>query len=217
MFDAESLRAFLITYEDKLQAAVNAYYDDIAQAEGPKSGLARLLQGANVAITRMVAGQTIAETLRGIIREMHRRAALLANGDNPLDAGQYRAVQDAVNEQDNYLRGFLKDLPHMERGDALNRIVKYVFAGLQTASDVAAGHMPTLPHYPGDMDLACHGFCRCRLRVVRLGQNDWDVYWDLDPDGLEHCDDCVALWQAWSPLQIRDGEIVYATKAKREE
>lgn len=218
MFDAEQLRTFLIEYEDKLQAAVEAYFDDLAQADAPKTGLARLLQPANAAITRLIARQTIAETLRELLRAMHFKAAVIGNGSQGIDAGQHMAALDAIDEQLVYLDGYLKDLPGMTRTQALDRIVKYVLPAVQTISDSMTVHLPNLPHYPGDRDLACHGFCRCHLEVKRLGPNDWDVFWFLDAEGVEHCPDCVELAFAWSPLKIRDGQIIYETlKHKNDE
>ncbi len=66
-----------------------------------------------------------------------------------------------------------------------------------------------LPVYPKDDSLDCTWHCKCGLNIIYLfGEGNYDVYWLLDVDGVEHCDSCLGLAASWRPLSIRKGFIV---------
>jgi hypothetical protein len=143
------------------------------------------------------------------LRMAHQLAAVLGNHGGPLDQAQWDTVMNQIAVQEQYLNQFVTDLPAMSKDAALRRARLYATDTLHTVSIIASGQLPQLPHYPGDMDLACHGFCRCFLEINKLDDNDnWDVWWHLDPAGREHCVDCLFLAKSWNPLQIRGGVVL---------
>ena len=143
---------------------------------------------------------------RQAVRNVHQIAAILGNGGQPLTSRQMQTVIDNVAGQEQYIENFINEIPRLSEAAARARANLYATPALHTLAQIQAGQMPRLPHYPGDLDLACHGFCRCHLRIDKVGDDDWDVWWIVDPDA-EHCADCVAISAAWNPLEIRGGVI----------
>lgn len=196
----DPIQRFLEYTTENLEKPINAYYDVF---DHPATGV---FSGIRDRIARFAARNNAEESLQDTLHQAHYGAATLAqNGHLSPDAEQ--RVRAIIDEQTNYLRGFIDALPDLTREAALARARSYLSAIVQTYSEVATLDLPTLPHQPGDRDLACKGFCKCRLRVVRLNERDADVYWDLDFDA-EHCPDCIALSTAWNPLQIRNRKII---------
>jgi hypothetical protein len=192
------------------QEPVQFYFENVRRESAALDGpLARLT--ARNRLTLLLA--QVRERLRRILRLAHQLGAVFGNGGQPLTQAQHERVADMVADQERYMERFLVELPTLTEAEALHRAGQYATPVLHTAAHIAAGQMPRLPHYPGDLDLACHGFCRCHLRIdKRSDDGDWDVYWIVDPDA-EHCVDCVALSQAWSPLEIRGYQVMGEEKA----
>lgn len=143
---------------------------------------------------------------RQAVRNVHQIAAIIGNGGQPLNSRQMQVVLDNVAGQETYIENFINEMPNLTEAAARARAHLYATPALHTLVQIQAGQMPRLPHYPGDSDLACHGFCRCHLRIDKIGDDDWNVWWIVDPDA-EHCADCVAISRAWNPLEIRGGVI----------
>lgn len=157
-------------------------------------------------IQRQQALRQLRIQFRQAVRNVHQLAAILGNGGQPLTSRQMQTVIDNVAGQEKYIENFINEIPNLTEAAALARANLYATPALHTLAQIQAGQMPRLPHYPGDLDLACHGFCRCHLRIDKVGDNDWNVWWIVDPDA-EHCPDCVAISAAWNPLEIRGGVI----------
>lgn len=182
--------------------AINRYYDTVEQSN---SLLRRL--------TAAIARYTLRSELRRVLELAYQVAANYGNGGKPLDEAQYQAVLQRLAEAEGYLEGFIADVATMTRQQALARIARYIPPIITTQSVIAASDLPKLPMMPNDRRLDCvrsaKGLpvCRCRLRVVDVGPNSWDVFWDLDPAGIEHCQSCTTLSKTWNPLRIRNGRI----------
>ena len=188
-----------------LREPVTAYFEAIRQAERPRRGFARLLQPALQAIDKFRARSRVRDELRSTIGRLHAEAAREANG-GALSFSQLPVVRMRIEREMGFLNGFLKDLAGMSEKDALIRIGKYAASAFQTGSAAVTANLPTLPIYPGDWSLACNGFCKCHLKVVTLGNGDFDVYWMLGV--AEHCPDCEQLAQTWNPLKVRSGRVI---------
>lgn len=154
--------------------------------------------------------------MRAQVRNLHMTGAVIGRGgvDN-LDAATLRAVDRKVQEQDNYLETWARELEtKAAAGDTLDESAISRRAGMYGTSvsstvyenNIAAIGVPGLPQYPGDGHTQCLTKCRCSLKVDKLrGDGNWNIYWQLGK--AEHCDDCVSLSRRWNPLKIRDGII----------
>lgn len=66
---------------------------------------------------------------------------------------------------------------------------------------------PKLPAYPRDQTTDCRSHCYCHWSIEKLdGKGNFDCYWKLDKT-KENCPQCLARFEVWGPLQIRDGVI----------
>lgn len=191
--------------EERLQAPIQAYFDEMAELERPRTGIARILQPVIRRLERIAIRNRVRDRMREGISALHAEAAQEAAGE----AGTFvdlNALRERIAQEWRALDGFLRDLPDMSLAAALARAALYMNAVRQTAQRFGAAMLPTLPIYPGDRRLACNGFCKCELEVQRVGTADWDVYWVLNFEA-EHCEDCLNLAAEWNPLRIRDGRI----------
>jgi len=193
---------------EQIRRAVSSYYADFAETLKPRQGLSRLLKPAADKLRMLVARMRLRSDMRTAVRQAHVDAARSVVGDATLTPVDMVAINVRVDREYVYLEGFLSDIPTMNEAEAQRRAALYLNAAAQTGSIIAAIELPTLPVYPGSYQLACNGFCRCHLRVEALdGEGNWDVWWVVDTEA-EHCSDCVALSAEWSPLRIRNGEIL---------
>lgn len=181
----------------RLQAPISAYFDatDKAAADSPRGRIA-----------------TTQARLRFLMElgQLHTNAATLAVGGS-LTREERGLLSDIINQDRDYANGFIDALPTLSREQAMARCAAYVATIRSTYNEFLAIDLPTLPMYPQDARLRCGRWCKCTMKVVRLGGRDFDVYWIMDPSA-EHCDDCISLATPWQPLQIRSGEIMQARK-----
>jgi hypothetical protein len=64
-----------------------------------------------------------------------------------------------------------------------------------------------LPAMPGDGTTICLTRCGCAWEVQQLdGDGNYDAYWRRAKS--DSCQTCVEREQQWSPLKIRDGELL---------
>jgi hypothetical protein len=191
---------------ERLQAPIQAYYEEIAAIDRPRTGISRLFGPILSRLERVAARTRVRERMRQTIASLHTEAAQRAAGQ----AGTFvdlNALRERIAAEWEALDGFLKDLPNMSEAAAKARAALYMAAVHQTEQRFRVAMLPTLPVYPGDRRLACEGFCKCHLQVERIGSADWDVYWRLNYEA-EHCVDCINLSAEWNPLRIRNGDIV---------
>lgn len=197
----------LASFVSKMQGAVRDYLAAKARIERPRTGLARLLQGAAQRVQMFAARMRLRGGLRYFVAQAHTDAATLGLG-RPLDALDMPALRAIVNQELASVEGFIMALDGLSEGEAMRRAALYQYAVEQTRSVMAAVELPfALPILPGDRRLSCKGFCRCHLEIVKLpGDTNYDVTWVLHPEA-EHCPDCERLSQEWTPLTIRKGVI----------
>jgi hypothetical protein len=176
--------------ENLLKAPIDTYFDDL---DG----------GANA--TGAALNQC-ASAERAALLDTFNAAAVLA-GDGLLSAPVQARLQTLKSEQLSYLSGFMKALPSLTRVQAEFRAASYARSIGQAVSELSTLYIPKLPVYPGDPNqLICKFMCKCWLDVERIDTRAYDVYWKLS--NSEHCESCLALNEAWSPLEIRDGVVL---------
>jgi hypothetical protein len=197
MPDLKMMTLFDEAAQQRLQDAINTYYDYIEANDTPGR--------------RNVAALKANQEMQRAIRELHTQAAVLGTDGEKLSPGEKGLLRDLIIKDQEYMDGFIKDLSDLSREQAMHRTNMYVTTIRDTSNRIAVFDLPDLPITPRSMSLKCTWHCRCILRVVRLGNNSWDVYWLLDPEA-EHCEDCVALADEWNPLQVRDDEVLQGKK-----
>lgn len=146
--------------------------------------------------------------LERAVRDNHIDAAVIGGGGE-LSADAQGVLQDIISTDTYYVERFADDLPSMSRAQALVRADLYTSTQRNTITEITALEIPTLPIYPKDDRLICQNYCTCDLDIRFLfGNGNADVYWNLDPDVKEACEDCIRLSIQWRPLQIRTGQII---------
>ena len=165
---------------------------------------------------RLAAGDINLATWRaqmGIeVRALHTFAhANGAGGFANLTPETIAAIEQKIAEQNTYLDRWVEQMSSQEHlSDEQIAMRARMYGGSGNASFHAGMAtevgMPTLPQYPGDGNTRCRTNCRCHLEIETLEPGNWDVYWRLGV--AEHCPDCIDLAERWSPLRIRDGQIV---------
>lgn len=196
---ADPFGAFTSATTQSLTQPVRNYFarrDELLKNPGPFTGIRlgflrfQLQSDMNIALSRLIS-----------------YAAVIANGGQNLNQAQTAEARRRFDEQARYMRNFINQIDGMTEDAAVRRAASYTAAVIQTITAVQKLDLPVLPTYPGDLSLACNGYCKCHLVVKEgKGAGDWDVYWKL---GIaEHCPDCLRLAAEWSPLEIRGGQIV---------
>lgn len=139
------------------------------------------------------------EAMGNEIRIIHQTYARLGGGD---------VNAQRLQDQLDYLQGFRGDVEGKSLAYIKQRARMYIGSGqasLQEAATARIG-LPVLPSYPKSGETSCLGNCRCFWDIQPLdGNGNWDCFWRLRP--AEHCDECVARANLWSPIQIRNGVI----------
>lgn len=203
MPDAGTVSRFGAHASAYLAEPVSAYFETVRRIDehpGPLSGIRR--RGARAAM---------ADEMILRLETLHADAALLATGGRALTVEEAARLRQRFEEQARYMRAFVEQIDLLSEMQAIARAKVYVPAIVQTISTIATTGLPRLPYLPGDRRLACNGYCKCSIHIVRLeGAGDLDVTWVLG-DADRHCPDCVRLAAEWTPLRIRGG-IVQAGK-----
>lgn len=195
---ADPFGAFTGATIEALTRPVRAYFarrDDLLRKPGPFTGI-------RLGFLRF----QLQNEMIGILSRQIGYAAVIANGGQNLSQAQTAEARRRFDEQARYMRNFVNQIDGMTEDAAVRRAASYTAAIIQTITAVQRLDLPVLPTYPGDLTLACNGYCKCHLEVKEgKGAGDWDVYWKL---GIaEHCPDCLRLAAEWSPLRIRGGQI----------
>jgi hypothetical protein len=195
------LQAFTDAASARMAAPVMAYYD-IVDKYGADSTQALIALSA----TRL--------DLERAVRDAHIDAAVLASAGQ-LSNDATAITQDIISTDTYYVERLADDLPGLSRAQALIRANMYVSTQRNTINEIATLDLPVLPMYPKDARLICTYHCTCMLNVRYLyGSGNWDIFWNLDPQVQEACEDCIRLAAEWRPLQIRNGQIVNYKSAK---
>lgn len=202
---ADPILRFMEYLDAALETPIARYYDTLA-APLNVPGIVRHL--AEVARERVALYQA-EQAMRRVLYGLHFHAAQLGS-PGQLDSQQMAYVNRVIQEQEQYLAGFMRALPGLSRAQALARARLYGASIVQMLSQMAAWGLPTLPIYPGDARLACSHevrACKCHLKITPHGRGNYDVYWILNPEA-EHCEDCSYYAATWNPLVIKAGRIV---------
>lgn len=187
--------AFTDAASERMVDAVQPFYDAVDQYGASSSEAYAAQAAARVALEQAV-------------RENHIDAAVIGGGGQ-LSENAKGVLQDIIGTDTYFVERFADDLPDLSRAQALVRASLYVSTQRNTMTDIVRLELPTLSIYPKGSRLECTWHCKCDLDVRFLyGNGNYDVYWRLDPDGREHCDDCLTLSQTWKPLRIRGGVII---------
>lgn len=188
---------FLDAARERLQAPVRAYYNAV-NAVDPTTPRGR--------ITITQASVELRTSLQRVLREQQVAAAVLG-GEGELTAQARQVLLQAQREQLLYMNNFIAEIPALSPDAAVARAGSYTPAVGQTMTRVAVLALPPLPVQPQSRLLKCRGFCKCHLDIQRIGPQDFDVTWVMNPTA-EHCEDCERLAIRWRPLRIRNGVIV---------
>ncbi len=143
-------------------------------------------------------------------------AAAAAGSVGSLTPADLQRVDAKVREQTRYLDNWIAQIERQPQkewsGDALGvRARMYGGSAEALASETidknVHGEFPNLPFYPKQRT-ACRANCKCRWewRNVDREKGNADVYWLLGR--AEHCKQCIARAEAFSPLQIRNWNFV---------
>lgn len=140
------------------------------------------------------------------IADLHVAAYVLgAGGVEQLDAEDFAALNDKLDEQLGYLNAWAAELesgelPSLKALQARSNL--YAGAANATLYEAQAQSvgLPQLPAYPADgTSTRCRTNCKCTLRFERRADGI-AIWWQLNP--AEHCPDCLALAAEWNPLVI---------------
>jgi hypothetical protein len=173
--------------------------------------IVRMLARIGGAMDALEAGrvtpQAWAEQFARALAEGHT-AALRAGGVSPTSPAGRRVLERTVATQLHFLRGFravVEAAPAFQAG--------WKARAAQYAQSVGAPYwagrtrLLPLPALPKDGSTQCRGNCGCSWEIVELaGDGNYDAFWRRGKN--DSCGTCLAREQAWSPLRIRDGELV---------
>lgn len=134
--------------------------------------------------------------------------ALRAGGVRPESAAGRRVLERTVATQLHFLAGFravVEDAPAFQAGWKARAALYAQSVG----APYWAGRtrLLPLPALPKDGSTICKTNCGCAWDIQQLdGEGNYDCYWKRGKN--DSCGTCLAREQAWSPLQIRNGEVV---------
>lgn len=181
------------------------------------STMRRFEQRAAQLAQALVDGRiTVAEwrvALASEIADLHVAAYVLgAGGVEQLDAEDFAALNDKLDEQLGYLNAWAAELdggelPSLKALQARSNMYGAAAEVTLVRASTEAIGMPVLPAYPKDHQTDCRHYCYCHWRIETLnGVGNWDCYWEYDPL-RDNCKQCPTRHEVWYPLQIRNGVI----------
>lgn len=145
---------------------------------------------------------------RHIVRSRLAARAAGVGGVQNLTQNDIRQAEIAARRELTYLAQFRDELAagSVSERQALARVGMYAGGNreqFERAHSDALG-LPRLPAYPG-VRTDCRKNCKCSWRIVRLGNGDFDCFWQRSP--VDSCDTCKTRERAFNPLQVRGGAI----------
>jgi len=143
-------------------------------------------------------------------------AAAAAGSIGSLSPMDLNRVDMRVREQARFLDNWIAQIerqPDKDWSPGALGVRARMYAGsaetlaAETVDKNVHREFPDLPFYPAQKT-ACRANCRCRWewRSVDREKGDADVYWLLGV--AEHCKQCLARADVFSPMQIRNWKIV---------
>lgn len=173
----------------------------------------RAAQLAQALVDGRITVQEWRVALASEIADLHVAAYVLgAGGVEQLDAEDFAALNDKLDEQLGYLNAWAAELdsgelPSLKALQARSNMYGSAAEVTQVRALTEAIGMPVLPAYPKDYQTDCRHNCYCHWRIETLdGVGNWDCYWEYDPL-RDNCKQCPKRHEVWYPLQIRNGVI----------
>lgn len=176
--------------------------------------IARLTRLISVATTALegVYPARVDEWQQELARQLtryHQAAALAGSGSPGLTPELTTAIKADLSGQLGFLGKFaieIKDGDEWQRG--WNRRAEMYAGSVQVPYWRGKTQMLPLPAMPGDGSSECLTRCRCAWDVQPLdGDGNYDATWQLGA-AEQHCQQCAQRAADWSPLKIRNGELL---------
>lgn len=142
--------------------------------------------------------------MRNEIRISHIDMYVMGHGGrNNMTQRDWGILGRELRDQYGYLQRFAEDVSAGKLSPAQARVRSQMYIGSATQSYerglAEAWGLPRLPQYPADGQTICRANCQCHLEYEDA-DNAVHVFWVLGQ--AEHCEDCVALADEWSPLEV---------------
>lgn len=156
------------------------------------------------------------DRMAALLATYHTAAMMTGIQSTAVPPEGWAVLAETLASQYGYLNNFYTQVAAAEAFSAAWRVRADMYADSSQSSYWdgyiynKAGKFLPIPAVPGDGTTQCLTRDRCKLRVVKLGENDFDVYWELDrgiPDD-QHCQTCLERGAQWYPLRIRDGVLM---------
>lgn len=178
----------------------------IRDAETPIEALSEAMQAGQITIEQWQ------EAMRAAIIEAFE-AAGRAGADVARIVDEFQAIIDQLTDvQSAFLENFADDIDLNGWLNAYNaRALMYASAAKQAYwhGDVLrqTGRFLPLPAMPAE-GTQCLSHCKCswRIETVNAEAGDYDAFWRRNVE--DSCQTCIEREALWSPLRIRNGEIV---------
>jgi hypothetical protein len=133
---------------------------------------------------------------------------MTGQGSEELDADGQKQVLRMVTEQLTFLDRFAVEVQgaaEFQRGWN-SRAAMYV-ESIGQSFYRGQFRMWPLPSVPRDGSTQCLSRCNCSWEIDELeGEGNADCYWRMGPS--EHCQSCQERARQWSPLRIRNNELL---------
>lgn len=144
--------------------------------------------------------------MRDVVKRTTIDQYLLGRGGrNAMTQSDWGRIGYRLREQYGYLQRFaeLVDAGQLSDAQIAARAKLYVSATWSTFDRAKASAWNIrLPAHPGDGSTKCKGNCRCHWDIRRDDEAGViEATWVLD-SATEHCDDCRANAERWSPLSF---------------
>lgn len=136
---------------------------------------------------------------RRIIKEAHLLSYIVGHGGRAsMTLSDWGRVGYYLRSQYAYFANFMSEMDSLTVPEAQARADYYIDASHASYyRGRAAGVGISLPAYPGDGTTLCRTGCKCGWTFQFNEDGSVYAYWNLGV--AEHCADCVARSQLWSP------------------
>lgn len=150
------------------------------------------------------------EQMEAMLREAFEAAVVAGGGDVDVLGD---SIDNSVAIQIAFLENFAADIlatgwlpAYAARARMYGLSSKAGYWTADTARQAAGRFLP-LPAMPGE-GTQCLTNCKCSWEIVTVNSdsNDYDAYWRRHAS--DSCQTCVQREAAWSPVQIRGGELL---------
>lgn len=144
------------------------------------------------------------------LRRYHLAGFMGGYGTGTIPKGADTQIAQDLQTQLKFLKQFKIEIQNADDWQASwNSRAEMYARSIQVPYWRGKTKMLPLPAMPGDGTTQCLTNCRCAWNIdtVNEDNNDYDAYWIYGATE-DHCQGCRERQAQWSPLQIRNGEIV---------